>query len=79
MVTHHLDLADTKGLILLQGNVMEGRGVSVDEARWLLMCLQKFYGGTEEGTEREKLLRQFTEGDGGFKVEELLEESEKIV
>lgn len=79
VVTHHLDLADTKGLILLQGNVMEGRGVSVDEARWLLMCLQKFYGGTEEGTEREKLLRQFTEGDGGFKVEELLEESEKIV
>lgn len=59
---------------------MDGRGVSVDEGKWLLMCLQKFYGGEETQTEeRRKLLRQFSEGDGGFKVEELLEEAEKIV
>ena len=78
VVTHHLDLAEPKGLILLQGSVMEGRGVSVEEAKWLLMCLQKFYG-VEQKSERKKLLKQFTDGDGGFKVEELLEEAEKIV
>lgn len=78
-VTHHLDLAGTKGLVLLQGDVVEGRGVSVEEGRWLLMCLQKFYGGVEEKSERKKLLEQFSQGDGGFKVEELLEEAEKIV
>lgn len=78
-VTHHLDLRDDKGLVLLEGGVVDGRGVSVEEARWLLMCLQKFYGGVEEKAERKKLLEQFSQGDGGFKVEELLEEAEKIV
>ena len=79
IVTHHLDLADPKGLVLLQGSVMNGRGISVDESKWLLMCLQKFYGAVEEKVERKKLLEQFSHGDGGFKVEELLEEAEKIV
>lgn len=64
---------------------MEGRGVTVDEGQWLLMCLQKFYAGQgEEGNQvrksgRKRLLEQFSQGDGGFKVEELLEEAEKIV
>ena len=59
---------------------MDERGISVDEGKWLLMCLQKFYGGEEaQTTERRKLLEQFSHGDGGFKVEELLEEAEKIV
>ena len=77
-VTHHLDLADPKGLILLHGNVVEGRGVTVDEGKWLLMCLQKFYGA-EQRVERKRLLEQFSQGDGDFKVEQLLEEAEKIV
>jgi len=77
-VTHHLDLSGPKELVLLQGTVVEGRGISVDEGKWLLMCLQKFYGG-EEKVERKKLLEQFSQGDGGFKVEDLLEEAEKIV
>jgi len=77
-VTHHLDLADSKDLILLNGTVVDGRGVTVEEARWLLMCLQKFYGG-EGNADRKKLLEQFSQGDGGFKVEELLEEAEKVV
>lgn len=77
-VTHHLDLADPKGLILLQGSVIDGRGITVDEGKWLLMCLQKFYGG-EERVRRKRLLEQFSQGDGGFRVEELIEEAEKIV
>lgn len=77
-VTHHLDLADPKGLVLLGGNVVEGRGITVDEGKWLLMCLQKFYGA-EQRVERKKLLEQFSQGDGGFNVEELLEEAEKVV
>ncbi|MCJ1371753.1 hypothetical protein MMC20_002972 [Loxospora ochrophaea] len=77
-VTHHLDLREEKGLVLLQGSVVEGRGVSVDEGRWLLMCLQKFYGGGEQGGEKKKLLEQFSQGDGEFKVEQLLEEAEKV-
>ncbi|KAI9871596.1 MAG: hypothetical protein M1830_002707 [Pleopsidium flavum] len=77
-VTLHLELAGPKGLVLVQGSVVEGRGVSVEEGRWLVMCLQKFYGVGEERGERRRLLEQFSHGDGGFKVEELLEEAEKI-
>jgi ATP synthase mitochondrial F1 complex assembly factor 1 len=77
-LTHHLDLVGDKGLVLVQGQVVSGRGVSVDEGKWLFMCLQKFYGLQGEQNEtRKKLLDQFSKGDGEFKVEELLEEAEK--
>ena len=58
--------------------MVDGRGITVDEGKWLLMCLQKFYGA-EHKVERKRLLEQFSQGDGGFKVEELLEEAEKVV
>ena len=77
-MTHHLDLAGPKGLVLLQGSVTEGRGVSVDEGKWLLLCLQKFYAVSEKQAERKRLLEQFSHGDGQFRVEQLLEEAEKV-
>lgn len=78
-VTHHLELVGDKGVVLAEGNVITGRGVSVDEGKWLFMCLQKFYGLQGEKNEtRKKLLEQFSSGDGDFKVEDLLEEAEKI-
>lgn len=78
-ITHHLELAEEKGLVLLQGQVIEGRGVSVDEAKWLVMCLQKFYGFGSEKSERRRLLELFGRGDEAFNIEELVEEAEKIV
>ncbi|KAF2710464.1 ATP11-domain-containing protein [Pleomassaria siparia CBS 279.74] len=78
-LTFHSELKDSHGLVLGQGTVMENRGVSVEEARWLVMCMQKFYVVSEEGQSRGELLDMFTRGDGGFKVERLLEEAEKIV
>ncbi len=84
-VTYHLDLADGNDLVLMEGRVMENRGVSVEEGKWLLMCLQKFYGfeplseaAKENADRRKKLMEQFSGGDESFKVEELLEEAEKI-
>ncbi|MCJ1428741.1 hypothetical protein MMC29_006652 [Sticta canariensis] len=79
IVTHHMDLAEPKGLVLLQGNVVEGRGITVDDGKWLLMCLQKFYGGDGLSGVRKKLLEQFTRGDLRFEVDELLKEAEKII
>jgi len=78
-ITHHLELAEDKGVVLLQGQVVEGRGVSVDEAKWLVMCLQKFYGFGGEKSERKRLLELFGKGDAAFKIEDLVEEAEKIV
>ena len=63
-------------MVLLQGQVQDGRGVSVDEARWLLMSLQKFYAG--DGA-RAELLERFSRGDQAFKVEDVVEEAEKIM
>ena len=84
-VTHHLDLSEPTGLVLMEGRVQESRGVSVEEGKWLLMCLQKFYGfeahtegAKQNAGKRKKLMEQFSGGDETFKVEELLEEAEKV-
>lgn len=80
-MTHYWDgeLAERPGVVLMAGNVVEGRGASVMDARWLVMLLQKFYGGgngVDEG--KRRLLEEFGRGGGGFSVERLLEESEKL-
>lgn len=91
-VTHHLELAGEKGIVLAQGQVLEGRGVSVDEAKWLIMCLQKFYSTAEEAPKaeaqvgvaeelrrrRRRLMEMFSKGDQSFRIEELVEEAERI-
>jgi ATP synthase mitochondrial F1 complex assembly factor 1 len=82
-ITHHLDLADSHGLVLLNGTVMAGRGVSPEEGRWLVMCLQKFYdfeghrGGIGKG-KRQGLLQKFSNGDQDFNLEELVDEAERV-
>ncbi|CAG9944944.1 unnamed protein product [Clonostachys rosea f. rosea IK726] len=89
-VTHHLDLADEKGLVLMQGQLMEDRGVTPEQVKWLVMCLQRFYGGWEgdsaeltgerrlRADERKRLLDWFASGDERFTVEKLLDEAERI-
>lgn len=82
IITLHLELAEEKSIVLLRGEVTQEKGVSVDDARWLLLCLQKFYGGQgkpSDCTKRERLIEMFAKGDLNFRVEELLEEAEKIV
>ncbi|KAH1500278.1 hypothetical protein LV164_003174 [Aspergillus fumigatus] len=79
-ITHHLDLADEKGLVLMHGQVMPDSGISTAEASWLVSCLQRFYdfGGQASGRKGE-LVRMFTRGDvEGFKMEELMEEAERL-
>ncbi|KAL4920357.1 ATP11 protein-domain-containing protein [Aspergillus aurantiobrunneus] len=79
-ITHHLDLADDKGLVLMYGQVMPDSGVSTAEATWLVSCVQRFYdfGGQANGRKGE-LLRMFTQGDvENFKIEELMSEAEKL-
>ncbi|KAF1730370.1 Protein ATP11, mitochondrial [Beauveria bassiana] len=88
-ITHHLDLADDKGLVLMQGHVVDNRGVKPEHAKWLAVCLQRFYGAWEAGVElqgerkeraeaRKQLLEWFAAGDARFSVEKLLEEAERM-
>ncbi|PGG99050.1 ATP synthase mitochondrial F1 complex assembly factor 1 [Blastomyces parvus] len=82
IITHHLDLADKAGLVLMNGSVVEDRGVSVDEAKLLVMWLQRFYDWGADGKQAGKkadLVRMFTQGDvNGFKLEYLMEEAQRI-
>jgi ATP synthase mitochondrial F1 complex assembly factor 1 len=82
-ITHHLDLAESHGLVLLNGAVVNGKGVSAEEGRWLVMCLQKFYdfeghGGGFGKEKRQGLLEKFSKGDPAFNVEELVDEAERV-
>ncbi|KAK2592229.1 hypothetical protein QQS21_010081 [Conoideocrella luteorostrata] len=88
-VTHHLDLINDNGFVLMQGQTMDDRGVSPEHAKWLVLCLQRFYGawdGTEKpdgvrkerAEERRKLVEWFGDGDSRFSVEKLLEEAERM-
>ncbi|KAL4968072.1 ATP11 family protein [Aspergillus stella-maris] len=79
-ITHHLDLAEDKGVVLMHGQVMPESGVSTAEATWLVSCVQRFYdfGGQASGRKGE-LLRAFTQGDvQKFKIEELMVEAERL-
>lgn len=78
-ITFHQELANSHNLVLGQGLVVENRGISVDEARWLVMCMQKFYVQSAEGKARGELLKQFTTGDAGFRVDRLIDEAEKVL
>lgn len=64
----------------MHGQVMPDRGVSATEASWLVSCVQRFYDFGGQGSGRKgELLRMFTRGDvEGFRVEELVEEVERI-
>lgn len=87
-LTHYTDLAADTGMVLMRGVVQDDRGVSVEDARWLVLCLQRFYGGWDgeaevrEGQgrkeERRRLLEYFAKGDPRFSVERLLEEAERL-
>ncbi|CAN8098998.1 unnamed protein product [Discula destructiva] len=87
-VTHHLDLAADKKVVLMQGQLMADRGVRPADAQWLVLSLQRFYGGwdgegseavsKERAEERRKLLEWFGKGDARFSVDKLLEEAERM-
>ena len=79
-VTHYEDLAEESEsrVVLMHGQVMENRGVSIADAQWLVLSLGRFYGGwdgvggaagKERAEERRRLLEWFSRGDERFTVE----------
>lgn len=70
-VTHYADLAgagaasgDSKGLVLMHGQVVADRGISPDEARWLVMCLQRFYGAWDQQADVSAAAEGDVNGEG---------------
>ena len=80
-LTHHLELANSHGLVLAQGQVVSDRGVSVEHAQLLVVAMQKFYGAIQSPVtaRRREMLEMFTRGDEKFSIEALIAEVEKAV
>ncbi|KAF1836755.1 ATP11-domain-containing protein, partial [Decorospora gaudefroyi] len=78
-ITFHQELAQSHNLVLGQGLVVENKNVTVHDARWLVMCMQKFYVQSDQNQARSDLLDMFTRGDSAFQVERLIDEAEKIL
>ncbi|KAI1431079.1 ATP11 protein-domain-containing protein [Xylaria sp. CBS 124048] len=78
--TDGLSTEGNQGVVLMAGSVVEGRGITVDEARFLIMLLQRFYGGEGLGGDpaKRRLVEEFARADGGFSVEKLMEESQRL-
>ena len=79
--TLHLELAESNDMVLLQGQVAEGSRIGADEARLLMMLIQKFYTAethTSRGRRRHQLLQQFTAGSEAFDVDALIDEAEMV-
>lgn len=74
------DLLEELDTVFMHGVVTDDKGVSVEEAKWLAVILQKFYaaGEDEVGKRRKKFLEQMTNADEAFDFQALIEEAEKM-
>ncbi|KXN81099.1 Protein ATP11, mitochondrial [Leucoagaricus sp. SymC.cos] len=78
VLTNYTDLASTRGLVLLRGEITPRNGasgnymLSQEDAQQLSMAIQKFYLWGNGESEGGKLLRTFHEKPEEFKWEDLL-------
>jgi ATP synthase mitochondrial F1 complex assembly factor 1 len=82
-VMHFEDLSEDKGIVLMRGEVdaEQKRVVGLDEARSLVMHVQKLYGAdpeSERGKIRRGLIDAFSRGSTDFDVTRLMDELNRI-
>jgi ATP synthase F1 complex assembly factor 1 len=79
---HFEDLSHDKGVVLMRAEIDPSQTlIGSDDARILVMGLQKFYGGeaeSERGRIRRKLVQEFTSGSESFDVNALIDELSRI-
>lgn len=76
----HTDLAAEKDAVLMNGQVEKDSAMSLQDAQFLILALQEFYGATiadAKTTERRQaLLQAFTEGSDNFPIDAVVDEVE---
>jgi ATP synthase mitochondrial F1 complex assembly factor 1 len=82
-VMHFEDLAEDKGIVLMRGEVdaEQKRVVGLEEARSLVMHVQKLYGAdpdSERGRIRRGLIESFSRGSTDFDITRLMDELNRI-
>lgn len=91
VLTHYTDLMESKGIVLLRGDITESDGgkahIQQKDAQLLTLGLQRFYhidwaleglDNDEQADRRRALLRAFYERPTEFRLEELIDASWKI-
>lgn len=76
----HQELTESKGLVLMNGQVEEEAALSMDDAQLLVLNLQRFYGGVgdnDQVRQKQELLRAFTASDN-FDVDKLIEQATSV-
>ena len=78
----HSELNETKGIVLMNGQVEKDCNVTLQNAHYLLLNIQRFYGamGIESkiSQERLNLVKQFNKGSKSFNVDKLIELSQSM-
>ena len=81
-VTHFEDLSDEMGIALMRGEIdAEQRLIGLEDARTLVMHVQKLYGAdvdSERGRTRRQLIEEFSKGSEEFDVNRLMDELNRI-
>ncbi|KAG2734835.1 hypothetical protein G9P44_002841 [Scheffersomyces stipitis] len=71
----HQDLAQEKGVVLMNGHCETESSLSMDEAQLLVLNVQRFYGGLGKHESALALLRDFTSGSEKFDMDKLIAEA----
>lgn len=71
----HQDLAQEKGVVLMNGHCETESLLSMDEAQLLVLNVQRFYGGLGKHELALALLRDFTSGSEKFDMDKLIAEA----
>ena len=66
-LTFHLELAQDKDLVLMNGFNNKESGISMDEAHLLVVMLQRFYSG--KSPQMTQLLHEFNKGNAEFDID----------
>lgn len=76
----HTDMAADKDVVLMNGQVEQDSAMSLQDAQFLILGLQEFYGATEADPEttkrRQALLKAFTDGSDNFPIDMVIDEVE---
>ncbi|AGO11604.1 AaceriADL179Cp [[Ashbya] aceris (nom. inval.)] len=72
----HLDLAEEKKVVFMNGQIESDSSITLQDAQLLLLNVQRFYGAMGDTTpaakRRIKILQDFTAGSADFNVEDLI-------
>ncbi|KAJ3197236.1 hypothetical protein HDU82_001522 [Entophlyctis luteolus] len=76
-VTHYDDLGESKGVVLMRGEVSDGGVLTAEDARLLVLLTQTFY--VTGGAAKRRLVEAFNRTPHAFDYRELVAEAERIL